>query len=237
MNQEKIGKFISKIRNEKNMTQQELGTILGITDRAISKWENGRGLPDLSLIKPLCDALEITINELLNGERIKKEEYQKKLEVTLENTLNYSNTKIKHTKKILKIITTFIILTLLTLLILFIIDINRIKQQKPVVFSTWGIVYTPKINIDIVNIENQIKEYLINESEMNPHHDNEKTFVALKTYETKEKNDTIYLYAWVLEETYYEENNKIINDSGFSIPYKFTKHYVEFHIIIFMLNF
>ena len=62
MNQEQIGKFISALRKEKNMTQIELANKLGITDRAISKWENGRGLPDISLFEPLCNELNISIN-------------------------------------------------------------------------------------------------------------------------------------------------------------------------------
>ena len=74
MDQIKIGKFILELRKEKNMTQQELANVLGVTDRAISKWENGRGLPDLSLLKPLCDTLNITINELLSGEKLNKTE-------------------------------------------------------------------------------------------------------------------------------------------------------------------
>ena len=65
MNQEKIGKFISELRKKKNMTQLDLANKLGVTDRAISKWENGRGLPDLSLLKPLCEELNISINESL----------------------------------------------------------------------------------------------------------------------------------------------------------------------------
>ena len=76
MNQEKIGKFISTLRKEKNMTQQDLADKIGVTDRAISKWENGRGLPDLSLLKPLSDELGITINELISGEKLNKKEYQ-----------------------------------------------------------------------------------------------------------------------------------------------------------------
>lgn len=80
MEQEKIGKFISQLRKEKNMTQKELAEKLGVTDRAISKWENGRGMPELSLIKPLCDELDISVNELLSGEKISKDEYQEKLE-------------------------------------------------------------------------------------------------------------------------------------------------------------
>ena len=80
MNQEKIGNFILELRKEKNMTQQELADKIGVTDKAISKWENGRGMPDLSLMKPLCKELGITINELISGERIDKKEYQEKLE-------------------------------------------------------------------------------------------------------------------------------------------------------------
>ena len=74
MDQKKIGKFILELRKENNMTQQDLANKIGVTDRAISKWENGRGMPDLSLMKPLCKELGITINELISGERITKKE-------------------------------------------------------------------------------------------------------------------------------------------------------------------
>ena len=68
MNQEKIGKFIAKCRKDKKMTQSELSEKLGVTDKSIGNWENGRNMPDLSLFKPLCDVLGITINDLLSGE-------------------------------------------------------------------------------------------------------------------------------------------------------------------------
>ena len=97
MNQEKIGKFILELRKEKSMTQQELADKIGVTDRAISKWENGRGLPDLSLMKPLCDELGISINELISGEKIDKKEYQDKFEENVLNTINYSQNQIKKT--------------------------------------------------------------------------------------------------------------------------------------------
>ena len=61
MDQVKIGKFIAQLRKEKNMTQLDLAKKLGVTDRAISKWENGRGMPELSIIKPLCEELSTTI--------------------------------------------------------------------------------------------------------------------------------------------------------------------------------
>jgi len=69
MNQEKIGRFIKKLRIEKQMTQLELAERIGVTDRAISKWENGRGMPDITFLIPLSKELNITLLELLNGSR------------------------------------------------------------------------------------------------------------------------------------------------------------------------
>jgi transcriptional regulator with XRE-family HTH domain len=94
MNQEKIGKFIAKCRKDKKMTQSELAEKLGVTDKSVGNWENGRNMPDLSLFKPMCDELGITINELLSGERLKKEEYQEKFEENIINTIDYSTKKI-----------------------------------------------------------------------------------------------------------------------------------------------
>ena len=73
MSQEKMGRFIRELRIEKEMTQQELADKIGVTDRAISKWENGRGTPDITLLIPLSKALGITLLELLSGERIENE--------------------------------------------------------------------------------------------------------------------------------------------------------------------
>ena len=83
MNQEKIGKFITELRKQKNMTQQELADKLNVTDRAVGNWENGRRLPDYSILKDLCDTLGITINELLSGEKIPKDEYLENAEKNL----------------------------------------------------------------------------------------------------------------------------------------------------------
>jgi len=88
MNQKKIGNFIAKKRTEKKITQSELGEQLGVTDKAVSNWENGKNMPDLSLFKPLCQALDITINELLSGEEIEDKEYQEKLEENIIDMVN-----------------------------------------------------------------------------------------------------------------------------------------------------
>lgn len=95
MDTEKIGKFIAECRKEKNMTQSELAEQLGVSDKTISNWENARCMPDISLFKPLCELLEISINELISGEKIKKEEYSKKLEESIIRTIDYTNQKVK----------------------------------------------------------------------------------------------------------------------------------------------
>lgn len=75
MNQEKIGKFIAQRRKEKNMTQAQLASYLSITDRAVSKLERGKGLPDATYMLDLCKLLDISVNELLTGELIEKNDY------------------------------------------------------------------------------------------------------------------------------------------------------------------
>ena len=94
MNQEKIGIFIAKCRKDNKMTQSELAEKLGVTDKSIGNWENGRNMPDLSLFKPLCDELGITINDLLSGEKISKDKYQEKFEENIVNTIDYSTRRI-----------------------------------------------------------------------------------------------------------------------------------------------
>lgn len=83
MNQTDIGKFITKCRKEKNLTQAQLAEKLNITDRAVSKWETGKSMPDSSIMLELCDILGITVNELLSGEEIHMENYEKKVEENL----------------------------------------------------------------------------------------------------------------------------------------------------------
>ena len=83
MDQIKIGKFISECRKKENLTQLELAEKLNITDRAVSKWETGRGMPDSSLMLDLCNILKISVNELLNGEKINMENSNQKNEQLL----------------------------------------------------------------------------------------------------------------------------------------------------------
>ena len=75
-------------------TAEENAEKLGINSKSISRWENGNNMPDVSLYKPLCDELNITINELLSGKKLSEKEYQEKLEENIVNTIDYSNKKI-----------------------------------------------------------------------------------------------------------------------------------------------
>ncbi len=107
MNQEKIGRFIAECRQNKNLTQQALAERLGVSDRTIGNWENGRNMPDLSLLKPLCSLLEITLNDLMSGEKVKEKEYHEKCEENIGNTIDYTNKKINKKNKLISDILLF----------------------------------------------------------------------------------------------------------------------------------
>ena len=83
MDQIKIGKFIAECRKKNNLTQMQLAEKLNITDRAVSKWENGKGMPDSSLMLDLCKELKISVNELLSGEMIDMKNYDENVEKNL----------------------------------------------------------------------------------------------------------------------------------------------------------
>ena len=95
MNQVKIGKFIASKRKEQGLTQLQLAEKLGITDRAVSKWETGKSLPDASLMPELCKLLKITINDLLCGEVVSVENYNEKAEKALLEMVKKEETQNK----------------------------------------------------------------------------------------------------------------------------------------------
>ena len=124
----KIGKFIAKKRKEKNMTQEELARILGVTNKTVSRWENGNYMPDLSLLKPLSETLGISLNALLSGE---DDVDVQKADENISNITNYSNLVIK---KIFKNIYIFIMFLGLFLII------SALIVTSPE--SSWGAIYT-----------------------------------------------------------------------------------------------
>ena len=116
MNQEKIGKFIAKCRKEKSFTQSELADKLNISNKAISKWETGRGIPDASIMLELCAYLGITVNELLSGEKLEEGEYKEKANENIINIAKESEKNKKVKNKIIIFLTIVIIFSILLLI-------------------------------------------------------------------------------------------------------------------------
>lgn len=134
MDQVKIGKFISEARRKKNITQKEMAEKLGVTDKTVSRWENGHYLPDISLWKELCEILDISILDLMNGEQ--KERNKKEMEESIFNTIKTNDKKIKNMKKRTIIIIFASILIIIGTIIAAIYEINNNKKQtyEPISF-------------------------------------------------------------------------------------------------------
>lgn len=151
MNQQKIGKFIQEKRKEKGLSQLELAEKLGLSNRTISKWENGNSMPDYSIINDLCSELDISINELLSGEELTEENYQKKLEENIVSTIDYNNKK--RNKKIRKFIILIVVLLITYLLYKTFITYIYYKDNTVHEDNTFPI----NQNIENINIENNGK--------------------------------------------------------------------------------
>lgn len=111
MDQIKIGKFIANCRKDKNLTQRQLADALEISDKTISKWECGKGLPEVQFMIPLCDLLEINVNELLSGEKLSADEYQQKAEENMM-TLVKENEYVETYKPLIGWIVSFVLIAL-----------------------------------------------------------------------------------------------------------------------------
>ena len=121
MDQIKIGKFILNCRKEKSLTQEQLAEKLGVTSKSISRWENGNTMPDYSLLKDLCSELNISVNELLSGEKIKENDYMNKSE---ENLIKLRK-QIDKRKKVLTIIS-YVFMAIIIVAFILNMVLNRI---------------------------------------------------------------------------------------------------------------
>ncbi len=115
MNQEKIGKFIAELRKEKKLTQEQLGQRLGVSSKSISRWENGKSMPDLSLLVPISQEFNISVNELLSGERIIENNYQQNFENNIVEIFLSFRQYINH--KMLKLFISILIIICLGLIL------------------------------------------------------------------------------------------------------------------------
>lgn len=130
MDQEKIGKFIAACRKENGLTQAVLAEKLGITDRAVSKWETGRSMPDASIMLELCEILKINVNELLAGEHIVMDNYR---EVAEANMLEFKRKEENSNKALLAL--EVVLLTVCTIFLV----VAVVAGEYAIEDATWRI--------------------------------------------------------------------------------------------------
>ena len=136
-----IGLFIKKLRTEKGYTQARLAQLLNINDRTVSKYECGRGIPDIDILLKLSEVFEVSINEILNGRRFA--DFKKESDTSLINLLK----NFKHKIVIRNFFLTLLMVLIILSGILYFTDIDRIKNNRPVLFSAGGYDYFPPLNI------------------------------------------------------------------------------------------
>ena len=153
MDQIKIGKFIKECRNSKNMTQQELADKLMVSYKTVSKWECGKGLPEVSLMVPLCEILGINVNELLSGCHIEEKEYMKKAEENLVNSLEER----ERNKKRMKVVVALGVSSVISILSMFVmIGYLEIKDYLKITFIILGLVLLLIVCISLCFLENDV---------------------------------------------------------------------------------
>ncbi len=133
MDTQKIGVFLSELRKEKNLTQDELGEQIGVTNKTVSRWENGNYLPPVEMLQILSKFYDVSINEILNAERINDSDYKKVSEENVKCALNRSNVIIRKHKKIMNWIIAIVVALLY-------IVISLISQKWQYTWIVW-IVY------------------------------------------------------------------------------------------------
>lgn len=128
----KIGTFIKTQRTKSNMTQKELAEKIGCTDKAVSRWETGKGLPEASLLIPLANILDITVNELLTGEKISKETLPQKLDDNLVSAVKRTEKAVKKGRMVTLFLIVSVIICVLSVSMLI---KNSIDAQNTVTYT------------------------------------------------------------------------------------------------------
>ncbi len=148
MDQQKTGQFIAEMRKEQGLTQRELAEKLMISDKTVSKWECGNGLPEVSLMLPLCEILKISVNELLSGKRLQSSEYKKNAEDNLMKLINER----EHAKRSLWLGILAVVPTLLAAITLFMIAgyLEMEVWQRVVLIVVGVLVMAAGITIAVV---------------------------------------------------------------------------------------
>ena len=137
MDQVKIGRFIKAMRKEKNLTQREVAERLSISEKTVSKWETGNGMPEVSLMMPLCELLNISVNELLSGERLDEKLYYEKAE---QNIMSLIQEKAEAKKKIIIAVIIGVVTLIAGLAIMLIADLLEMETWLRIVLVVVGVV-------------------------------------------------------------------------------------------------
>ena len=130
MNLQQTGNFIAQLRKEKNYTQQELADLLHVSDKAISRWETGRGFPDLSNLEPLSEVLDVSVAELLKGERMKEEVPLEEVDALHKDTLRSFRTLL-HKRELRSLLIGF-----LASLLLLCITITHLRSPQSIPYDS-----------------------------------------------------------------------------------------------------
>ena len=144
MDMKKIGAFLAELRKEKNLTQDELGEQIGVTNKTVSRWENGNYLPPVEMLQILSKFYDVRINEILNGERINDCNYKNISEENVKSALNRSNAIIRKQKKIMNWIIAIVVAFLY-------IIISLITQKWQYTWIVWAVYCAYRIVESIVN--------------------------------------------------------------------------------------
>ena len=158
MDQIKIGKFIAEARKEQNLTQLDLAEKLGISNKTISKWECGNGMPDYAVMEGLCEILKINVNELLSGERLPSQEYTKKAEENMMNLIQESSENYKREKREML----FAILGIVVLLLFVILTIVMTGGVSAIgnFIDMPTIIYMTGISVMIIVVAGMLKDFV-----------------------------------------------------------------------------
>ena len=152
MDMQKIGNFLAKLRKENNLTQNELGEQIGVTNKTISRWENGNYLPPVEMLQILANIYGVSINEILNGERINENDYKDISEQNVKSALKKSDSVIEKHKKIMNWVIALMVATLY-------ITISLITLKWQYTWIIWAIycVYRIAESIIVYYLKNHVK--------------------------------------------------------------------------------
>lgn len=202
MNQQKLGNFISKLRKEKGLTQQDLANELNLTDKAISKWERGLSCPDISLLIPLSEILEVSVNELLLGEKLNNNITKSSADKSTKEAIKISINELTRNKKKNKLLKYSLLILIFIILIIITFQVIRNYNEKLEKEEVNKIVLKVKKNLETLHyrVDDPVRSpnYLIDYKNI--------TYVIPKILVYKKDN----IYKEILSYTNYETFEGII---------------------------